>query len=174
MNRAIAAGTATALLAGSILAAPAGAVTRAEFSASADAICRAQSRKELRVLKRERHRGGRPKGPSGFLRDEGRYDLAVSRAIDNSIRLISALPEPAGDEVILAQWLDSLHWDGINARDAARIARSKHPSIVRYFKVTSDSATHSAATELLVDGFGMRFCASDTHFSSAVSAGPVS
>jgi hypothetical protein len=172
LKRGLGAIAAAALVAALAGAAPAAAQTRAEFSASADAICKRQSDLQMRALKREarRLRGKRKRGVSSFLQLDGLYDLHLGKAIDNSARLIGALPPPAGDETMVAQWLDSFHWDAVNARTAGHIALGKRVHFGRYFKAISQASFHSRATDLLIDGFGMRVCASNTHYSVAVSA----
>jgi hypothetical protein len=153
-------------------AAPAAGETRAEFSASADAICKRQSDIQMRALHRafRRLRGKHAKSVSDFLRRDGLYDLHLAKAIDSSARLIGALPPPPGDETMVGQWLDSFHWDAVNARDAGRIALRRRVHFGRYFKAIQRAGVHNRATDLLIDGFGMRVCASDTHYSVAVSA----
>jgi hypothetical protein len=165
---AIAAGVAVLALA---LPHPAAAATRAEFATAADAICKQQTVLQLRAERRARKREGRPRGVKGFLRADARHARGSARAIDHSVRLIAQLPVAPGDEMIVAQWLDSLRWDAANARFVARAATRKRFSFRSFFAAISQTSAHRRATDLLVDGFGMRECAADTHYSSAVSAG---
>jgi hypothetical protein len=173
LKRALGAIGVGALIAALAGAAPAAAQTRAEFSASADSICKRQSDIQMKALKREfrKLRGRHGRRVSDFLHRDGLYDLHLAKAIDNSQRQISALPPPPGDETMVAQWLDSFHWDAVNARDAGRIALRKRVHFGRYFKTVEQASVHNRATDLLIDGFGMRVCASNTHYSVAVSAG---
>jgi hypothetical protein len=149
-------------------------VTRAEFAAAADTICKRQADVQRKALRRDFKRLGKPRSLRGLLRLESIYASRAARAIEGSHRGILALPVAPGDEVIVAQWLDSLHFDAVNARAAARLVRKRKVSFGRYFREVEQASAHSKATELLVDGFGMRECASNTRYSRAVSAGKVS
>jgi hypothetical protein len=164
------------LVAALISAAPAAAQTRAEYAVAADSICKRQSDLQERAIHRtlrrmRRHHGGeRGHGIRSFIRLDAIFSFGLAKAIDNSIRQISLIPPPPGDELIVYQWLDSFHWDAVNARDAGRMASRKRVHFGQYFRLIQQASNHQQATALLVDGFGMRICASDTHYSAAISA----
>lgn len=158
------------------LAAPAPAaqaLTRADYTAEADAICKTQSQKQFRSLKafKDKLRRSGLDGDEKFLRLQGRAQILLGRAIESSLRLLSALPPPPGDATVLAQWLDSLRFDAVNARAVARTALRRHVRFGVFVRAIDIQFAHARATELLVDGFGFTLCATPTYYSPVVSAG---
>ncbi len=175
MRRAI---TVVAALAALLLPSAAQALTRPEYATQADAICTRQIAIQKQALKQAFKRARSHEEPAGdadarFLRHESLREKYFAKVIDGSIGLLRALPPPPGDELIIAQWLDSLGYDAGNARAVARAAGRRPVRIGRYFAALDTQTTHSQATDLLVDGFGMSVCASPTYYSAVVSAGHV-
>jgi hypothetical protein len=158
-------------VAGLALAAPsAGAVpTRAEFAAQAESICAAtnarydkvaekSSRKLLKRLK------GLPKKKALaiFIRLTGRSMVLQGRSINDIDRQLAPIPEPAGDEPAIAQWIESRRVDAEVLKQTGKAIKSqKKASPKRFFSLLFQSSSISdrlVATDRIIGAFGLDSC----------------
>lgn len=93
----------SAAIAATAIAAPTAAsaeVSRAEYKAAVEPICKANTKANERILK-----GVRKQVRKNKLKPAARRFAKASRALAKAHRQLAAVPQPASDEARLAKWL---------------------------------------------------------------------
>ncbi len=166
---------ATAIILGS--ATPATATTRGEFVAQAEALCRESNRvisnrsnqlyrryKRLRPAGKPRDWSRAQKRRDEFLYFNG-YGRVLSfegRAIHTLNGQLQAVPEPADDASVIAQWIESRRVDaGLikqSGRQLKRVSRRKPNGALGVLFRFQGVEDQLGLTDLIVGSFGFEQC----------------
>jgi|SRR5918996_1434421 hypothetical protein len=88
------------LLAAALPALAADEVSRAEYKAMVEPICKTNTEANDKILK-----GVRSKVQQGKLKPAGRQFIRAAAALQKALRQLKAVPRPAADEERLSEWL---------------------------------------------------------------------
>jgi hypothetical protein len=150
-------------------AAPAQAVTRAEYIAHADPICRAvkldvnkKARKVFRGMRKEEKRGGENKRRSerrSLHALGGLYGYLGKKMLAETAQL-RRLGLPPGDEAGLTEWL--LSRDEVAKAYLAAARAARHNKFNRFLLGLFATGVLQKEAEKLVGGYGFRQCVRPT------------
>jgi hypothetical protein len=137
------------------LAAPARAgaeVTRPEYVAQLEKICKPRSEATQRAV-----RGTRADVRSERFRRAAAKVAKAQRIFASTVRSISRVPRPAADRAALARWFDALkREDGALTRTAASLQAE---DIARFQRVWADFIHEGNKANNVVVSFGFNYCA---------------
>jgi hypothetical protein len=124
---------------------------RAEYVAQLEPVCQANTKANLRILRRVR-----AKVKKGKLRLAGRQFSRASAAFGSTVAQIAATPQPAADAAALANWLHYLHLETSYLRKLGKALKAGKTSRAQGFAVrlTRNANLANAA----VFGFGFNNC----------------
>jgi hypothetical protein len=147
MHRAIALAGALALLLSASLA-EAAEVSRAEYKASVEPICKANSEANDRILK-----GVRQMVKQGKLAPAGAKFLKASKALKKTHNQLGAIPQPTADEAKLATWLSYVKKEADLFQSAGKALKAGNKHKAQKFVNELTSNANKANATVLAFGF---------------------
>jgi len=123
-------------------------VTKAQFAAQADAVCRGAHAKLAYITERAA-KLGRPSSTPGVMRKE----VAVARA---ATAQLESLPEPPGEDATIARWLTARTVAATVASDAAEAPSGEDVAAVRDVFAELEAARGRA--QRLARDYGLEAC----------------
>lgn len=143
--------TATLGLALLVSLAAAAEITRTEYKAQVEPICKANSKANERILK-----GVRRMVRQGKLKPAGAKFLRASAALKKTYRQLKAVPQPTADEARLARWLRYVRIEANLFQKAGRALKAGRRSKAQRFVNRLTSNANKANATVLV--FNFRYC----------------
>jgi hypothetical protein len=152
MKRAIAAGLATMLFAAALAPTALGAaITRAEYKAMVEPICKANSDANDRILKNVRKEVKQDK-----LKPAGAKFIKASNALKKTHAQLLAVPQPDADEAKLAKWLGYVKKEADLFKKAGDALKAENKSKAQKFVNQLTTNANQANSQVLA--FGFRYC----------------
>lgn len=147
----IALAAAVVLLASASLALAAEEVTRAEYKARVEPICKVNTKANESILA-----GVRGKVQQGKLGPAGRQFTRASTALKKTLRQLRAVPKPPADEERLTEWLQRVGDQAtlLQKIGQALIAQNRHRAETLSVKLISGARL----TNAIVVSFGFNYC----------------
>lgn len=126
-------------------------VTREQYRAEAEPICKANAEANKNILK-----GVRAKVREGKLKVAGRQFTRAATALEGTLKRIKALPKPPKDEERLTEWHKRVGEEVTLLRGVGKalIAEKRHRAEVLSAKLTSNANL----TNAIVVPFGFTYC----------------
>src|ERR1044072_4000724 len=133
------------------LPASAAEVTREEYKADVEPICKTNTEANEKILK-----GVRSKVNQGKLKPAGRQSLRAPTALKGTLRQLKAVPQPTSDEALLGEWLTRVGKQQTLLQQIgnALIAEKRRKAESLSAKLYSGANL----TNAIVVSFGFRYC----------------
>jgi hypothetical protein len=152
MRRAIAAGLATTLLAAALApTALAAAITRPEYKAMVEPICKTNSDANDRILK-----GVRKEVKNNKLKTAGAKFIKASNALKKTHTQLLGVPQPDADEAKLAKWLGYVKKEADLFKSAGNALKAGNKSKAQKFVNQLTTNANQANAQVLA--FNFRYC----------------
>jgi len=138
-------------LAALVAGAAAAEITRTEYKAQVEPICKANSKENARILK-----GVRKMVRQGKLKAAGAKFLKASAALKRTFRQLKAVPQPTADEARLGRWLGYVKIEADLFLKAGKALKAeKRGKAQRFVNQLTSNANKANATVLV---FSFRYC----------------
>lgn len=138
----------------SVPTARAAEISREEYVAQAEPICKANVLTNKRIFK-----GAKGKVKAGKLKAASRHFFRAATAFETTIRQLAAVPAPTADEARIARWLGYLRDEAAIIREIGRaLAAGDRP---RASSHSVDLNANSNRANNTVLGFGFDYCRID-------------
>ncbi len=150
MRRLVVVAAAT-LLAWSSLAIAAEEITRTQYTAQVEPICKRNAEANAQILK-----GVRTKVRQGKLRPAGRQLVKAAAALRKTLVQLEAVPRPAADEARLTEWLKRVNDEAALLQQAGKALEAGQKRRAE----TLQARLYSGArlTNAIVAAFGFHYC----------------
>jgi len=135
-------------------AAEAAEITREEYVARAEPICKTNVLANKRIFK-----GAKEKVKTGKLKAASRHFFRAANAFATTIRQLASVPQPTADEARLARWLDLLRDEEKTIRDIGRALAAGNKDKASSYSVDLNANSNRANNTVL--GFGFDYCRID-------------
>lgn len=140
-----------ALLAGAFPALAAEEVSRAEYKAAVEPICKRNAKANEDLL-----RGVEGKVKRGKLKPAGRQFIRAAAALRRTLRQLRAVPRPAADEARLSEWLKRIGRQQVLLQRIGKALIAKQRRVAERLSVKLFSGAR--LTNAIVVSFGFNHC----------------